>query len=270
MKNISVKILISIFWTILALLISCSSDNNPVDNDDVSNTNYKAEETETFKMAVSNHILLKLEAINGNISITGLQDYDSIIAVCEKYVRSESMEDAEEHLQKLEVNLQDSGSEIYFKTIQPDESHDRNYVVHYDIKIPDNIEIIVVDLNGIVQVDSVHQNVSVENANGQIILNGISGSVLGTIINGYIESTVILPTDGSLILSAINGGIGLNIPQITSATFSASVTLGSISISNLDLQNEVKTNNTLTGTLNNGQGSISLSTINGNIAVIGI
>jgi hypothetical protein len=180
------------------------------------------------------------------------------------------MEDAEEHLQELEVNMLDSGSEIYFKTIQPDESHDRDYVVNYDIKIPDYIEIIVVDLNGIVQVDSVHQNVSVENANGQIILNGISGSVLGTIINGYIESTVILPTDGSLILSAINGGIGLNIPQITSATFSASVTLGSISISNLDLQNEVKTNNTLTGTLNNGQGSISLSTINGNIAVIGI
>ena len=270
MKNISIKIIISASWIMFALWLSCSNNDNPVDTDDeISNTDFRAEESYTFKTAVLNHTRLRLEAVNGNIFIKGVTDFDSIIAVCEKYVGSESMEDAEEHLQKLGVNVQDLDNEIYIKTIQPQESHGRDYVVNYEILIPDNLEICIVNMNGVVTVDSIHQNVSVENANGQIILNEISGSVLGNVLNGYIESTVILPTDGTLILSTLNGGIRLNIPQNTSAEFSASVILGYISISNLDLQNEVKSNNTLTGTLNNGQGTISLSTINGNIYVSG-
>lgn len=270
MKNISIKIIISASWIMFALWFSCSSNDNPVDTDDeISNTDFKAEESYTFRTAVLNHTRFRLEAINGNIFIKGITDYDSIIAVCEKYVGSESIEDAEEHLQKLGVNVQDLNNEIYIKTIQPQESHGRDYVVNYEILIPNNLEVSVVNMNGIVTVDSVHQNVSVENANGQIVLNEISGSVLGNILNGYIESTVILPTDGTLTLNAINGGIGLNIPQNTSAEFSAHVTIGNISISNLDLQDEVRTDNSISGILNDGQGTISLSTINGNISVFG-
>lgn len=270
MKNISIKILISISWIIFALWISCSSDDNTVNtDDDVDNTDFRAEKSYTFKTAVLNHTRLRLEAINGNIFIKGVTDYDSIIAVCEKQVDSESMEDAEEHLQELDVDVQDLDNEIHIKTVQPQESYGRNYVVNYDIMIPNNFEVSVVNMNGIVTIDSIHQNVTAENANGQIILNEIFGNVLGNILNGYIDGTIILPADGSLILTTLNGGIGLNIPQNTSAEFSANVTIGNISILNLDLQDEVRTDNSLSGTLNDGQGTISLSTINGNITVSG-
>ena len=70
-------------------------------------------------------------------------------------------------------------------------------------------------------------------------------------------------------MSKVNGSIQLSIPQNTSAEFSATVTIGDISVSNLVLQNQESTPNSLRGTLGAGQGTISLSTVNGNIRVTG-
>jgi DUF4097 and DUF4098 domain-containing protein YvlB len=87
------------------------------------------------------------------------------------------------------------------------------------------------------------------------------------LINGDIDGKVTLPLDGTIHMGITNGSIDLDIPQNTSAEFTAGVTNGSISVSNLELRNRVETSKSLTGTLGDGRGTISLNTTNGNIMV---
>ena len=70
-------------------------------------------------------------------------------------------------------------------------------------------------------------------------------------------------------MNTVNGNITLDLPTNTSAEFSANVNSGSIVISNLVLQSEVITPTSVTGTLGNGEGEISLETVTGDINVSG-
>jgi len=78
-----------------------------------------------------------------------------------------------------------------------------------------------------------------------------------------------LPEDGTINLNLVTGNIELDIPQNTSAEFSAAVVTGTISISDLVLQNQVSTSGSLSGTLGNGEGTISLNVVTGSVNVQG-
>jgi hypothetical protein len=109
----------------------------------------------------------------------------------------------------------------------------------------------------------------VNNANGEVTIIGIIGSAFVNVANGTIKSGVTLPLHGTIDLNMGNGNINLAIPTHTSAGFSAMVSIGSISVSNLVLQNEVSTPTSRRGKIGNGQGTISLGTGNGHIRVSG-
>ncbi len=235
----------------------------------VENTDFIAEDDFLFPIEVADQTFLRLEAVNGSISITGRADFDSVIIAGTKRVRSESVEDAEEHLALLDVSVHDMAHEINIRTIQPDESHGRNYEVIYNIIVPDDFVISTSSVNGTVVVDSISNGITVSNVNGHIGLDNITGSALVSLVNGQISGNMTLPSAGTLTMSTVNGGIGLSIPQSTSSEFTASVVNGNITISGLNLQNEIITNSSVSGILGDGDGHIALSTVNGNIAVGG-
>lgn len=251
--------------THLVWMTSCG-DN---DNSQVTNRDFEARESFSFEVAVANRSRLRLQAINGEITITGLPGATSVIITGEKRVESESTEDAEAYLPELEVNVQGLTDEVFVETTQPQNTGDRNYLVDYTITLPKNLEVQVTHVNGIVTLDSIENDVTVNTVNGEVRLIGIVGSALVNVANGTIESDVTLPLAGTIDLNTGNGNINLAIPTNTSAEFSATVAIGSISVSNLVLQNEVRTSTSRRGTLGNGQGTISLKTINGNIRVSG-
>ena len=254
-----------ILLTQLVWMTSCG-DN---DNSQITNRNFEARESFSFEVAVENRSRLRLQAINGEITITGLPEANSVIITGEKRVESDSTEDAEASLPELEVNVQGLANEVFVETSQPQNTGDRNYIVDYTITLPKNLEVRVINVNGIVTLDSIENDVTVNNVNGEATLIGIVGSALVVLVNGTIESDITLPLDGTIDMRTMNGTIELDIPQSTSAEFSANVTNGNISVANLVLQNEVRTFTSLRGTLGNGQGTISLETINGNIRVSG-
>lgn len=254
-----------ILLTQLVWMTSCG-DN---DNSQITNRNFEARESFSFEVAVENRSRLRLQAINGEITITGLPGANSVIITGEKRVESDSTEDAEAYLPELEVNVQSLTDEVLVETIQPQETQGRNYIVDYTITLPNNLAAQVDHVNGIVTIDSITNSVSVTTVNGDVSLHNIVGSTFVEIINGPIDSEVTLPLDGTIDMRTMNGTIELDIPQSTSAEFSANVTNGNISVANLVLQNEVRTSTSLRGTLGNGQGTISLETINGNIRVSG-
>jgi len=130
-------------------------------------------------------------------------------------------------------------------------------------------DVAVVLVNGNIEVDDHHGAAHLLLTNGNIILTSQSDDVDVGLINGNIDATVHLEDQGECRMQTVNGEIALNIPQNTSATFSANVANGQIWVSDLQLQNLNVTPNTTAGTMGDGGGSIVLGTVNGNISVDG-
>lgn len=259
---------------LLSLMIGCflfvgCSDNDPTGPGDVNDTSFKAEEEFSFKVDVADHTQLRLEAINGSITISGETESDSVVIEGIKQVGSYSFEDAEAHLPLLDVIVQDLGDEVYVRTTQPQQSNGRNYVVDYEILLPGNFEVDVVNGNGTIVVNSIDDQIYLACGNGEIVLNEIQGSATVQLGNGTIEAGITLPLNGIINLSTGNGIIALTIPRNTSADFQAAVGNGGIDIANLTLHNQVITTNSVTGILGGGHGTITLNTGNGNILVLG-
>lgn len=260
---------------LLSLMIGCflfvgCSDNDSTGPGDVNDTSFKAEEEFSFKVDVVDHTQLRLEAINGSITISGETESDSVVIEGIKQVGSDSFEDAEAHLSLLHVIVQNPGDEVYVRTQQPQQSNGRNYVVDYEILLPADFEVDVVNGNGTIAVNSIDNQIYVACGNGEIVLNEIQGSATVQLGNGTIEAGITLPLNGIINLSTGNGIIALTIPTNTSADLQAAVGNGEIGISNLTLYNQVITSNSVTGILGEGEGTISLNTGNGIILLTGI
>ena len=143
-------------------------------------------------------------------------------------------------------------------------------MVNYTITLPSRLEIVAGNVNGNISLEAIENDVRVTNVNGNIDLDGIIGSARVDLVNGQIDAEVSLPTGGDIDMETVNGQINLDIPRATSADFSASVINGIISVSNLEVQNDVQEPRSRRGTLANGDGNISLSTVNGNISIRGL
>jgi hypothetical protein len=259
-----------LFCAVSLAFLACGDDDDTSGPDDgVDNTDFVAEESFRYAFEVVDHTRLRLEGINGEVAIGGLADTDSIVVSGTRRVGSESMEDAREHLDDLQVIVEDLGTEVYARTEQPPQTHGRNYIVDYTVYLPRSLGVVADNINGPVAVRSIQNNVTVANVNGSILLDSIFGSATAALVNGSIEADVAIPLGGTIAFSVTNGGIGLEIPQSTSAEFSAQVTVGSITVSNLDLYDVESTSTSLTGTLGSGEGTIALTTVNGNIDVTG-
>ncbi len=271
--NIKTTISLKYFLAILLLvsLNACDSDSFIFNSNDenVDNTNFVAKESFHFEVDVKNHTQVRLGAINGNVEILGSANATSVTITGERRVGSESTADAEEYLQKLEVRVTETASMVLVETIQPKENHGRNFVVDYKITLPENLELDADNINGNMTIENIRNDVDVDNVNGNIDLKDILGNASANVVNGLIRAKVTMPQNGNIGMGTVNGNIELEIPQNTSADFSANVTNGAIQISNLTLQNEVATTRSLRGTLGNGQGTIKTNTVNGNINTTG-
>lgn len=222
-----------------------------VNPDGVSNTNSVAAEPFSFDVGAQGRTRLRLEGVNGTVSVTGSSAVRSVSVTGERRVGSESMEDAQAALQQLEVKVLELANEVFVETVQPREGQGRNYVVDYNVTVPRNFE------------------VSIMNINGNVTVREILASTYVDIINGQIDGKVDLPQDGTIDLATVNGPIALDIPHNTSADFSASVSNGRIELSNLTLQGEDRTTSSVQGRLGEGRGVIMLRTVNGDIKAEG-
>ncbi len=211
-----------------------------------------AEEPFSFNEPVGTQTALQLQGVSGTIEVTGTPGATSIAITGVKRVQANTLEDATAHLAQLDVEVSSSANEVLVQTVQPKFSAGRNYIVNYTISLPQDFDCRILSVNGRIEADAIH------------------GSVFLRLVNGQITASVTLPSAGEIDMSLVNGNIDLRIPQTTSAQFSATVAIGSISLTNLSLSNETVTPNSRTGTLGGGDGTISLDAGNGTIAVRGI
>jgi hypothetical protein len=244
--GLGLALALCLFW------VGCSDDNGTGTDGDVDDTSFSAEAAFHFRLDLAGHEGFRLEGISGEVSVTDVAGSDSIVIAGVRRVRSESIEDAEEHLPLLEVRVQDLSDEVFVETDQPAQSHGRSYEVDYEITLPAVMDLDVTDVNG------------------QVILNDISGDALVDLINGQIAGEVTIGAGGTIDFTVVNGTINLGIPKTTSAELAATVVNGYINDSGLVFQDRQSTATSLRGTLGSGDGTISLTVINGTIGVAGL
>jgi len=271
--NLSSVRLVFIFiaFVCFGILFGCSGGSGNSASFEFNNNQSKYTVDKTFEddILVENHIRVDIEANNGEVVVTGQSDATHVIVTAHLSVTAKSRADAELHLDDLDVLVTDDTNEIIIQTIQPEIFDGREYRVQYDIIVPSNFEVITSQVNGSIEIINIENNIDVSNTNGGALLINIVGGIVADVENGGIEGTVVLPANETIDLSTNNGIIDLNIPISTSAEFSATVGIGQINVSNLNILDSVNTNTSLTGTLGNGEGSIVLRTGIGNIEAIG-
>ena len=246
------------------------SDNFPWGEIEIDKSDFTVGKIFQAEFPIKNHLRVNIDAISGEVMVTGRDDTDSVSVTALKLVGSDSQLDAEMHIDDLGILVNESASEILIKTIQPKKLDGREYRVEYDIIVPSNFEVVTTQVNGSIMIINIENSVEVSNTNGDVQLSDIVGGVAADVVNGSIECTVILPINDTIDLFTDNGSLELSIPTSVSAELSAYADQnGKIIVSNLVIKDSNSTKQSLTGTIGNGEGSIELGTVNGNIKVIG-
>jgi len=261
----------------VGILLSCSGGGGSGPEFNVSAGGFKpsdpdftVEKTFEDEFPVENHNIVNVEAINGEVVVTGQSGAQRVMVTAHLSVSSDSQEDADLHLDDLDILVTEGTNEILIQTLQPESIFGRKYLVEYDIIVPSSFEVVASQANGTVAIFDIQNSVEISNGNGDVLLYSVVGGVTADVENGRIEGTVVLPVNETIDMAINNGGLELSIPTTTAAEFSATVNgIGEIVVSDLDITDSLSTSNSLTGTLGNGEGSIALSTGNGKIEVIG-
>ena len=238
-------------------------------NNGNGNQDYSVSETFEFSITIGNQDTFTISGINGAIDITGSATATTVEIWGEKIVKSFSTLDAEAHLDELEVQVSSHSNEVNVQTNQPRDTDGRSYEVVYHVRLHSYWRVGVNNINGGVDVDSIHNKVTVDLTNGGVVLTDIQGDTDVDVVNGQIIGRIALPLSGSCRFGTVNGQVVLNIPEETTADLSASVTNGSIQISGLELQDLQISPRSVDGVLGDGNGSICLTTVNGTISVNG-
>jgi hypothetical protein len=269
----------------LATMAGCDV-GNIIDNGDASG-NAKSSESFSFELQVVGQKRLELRGLNGNVELVGVPEAATVQIWGERSVTSKSTADAQDYLSNLQVRVVDGNDAVLVETVQPDDNRGRGLQVDYHLRVPYSWQAALHNANGNIVVDSLGQavtvvltngnviaqaitgNVSAGLTNGNVVLQDVSGSVDVGLTNGNVSARVIMPARAACNVNTVNGIIDLQIPRTTSAEFSASLANGTISLSDLTLQNASSSPTWVRGKLGEGSGKISLKTVNGDIHVRG-
>ncbi len=261
---------------LLMIVPGCSVDVDGSDyNFDTSvrggfDYDYTAEKTVSDEVVVQGHNRITVAAINGEMNLEGRDDVNHIKITAVLSVGSNSQVDADLHLDDIKIRITEDDDEILIETIQPQSSYGRGYRAEYGIILPEGLDVTAIQDNGNIYIYDLKSSVDLTNENGDIQALDIVGDIRARLVNGSIETTATLNENGVIDLNTVNGPIELSIPTITSANLSARVdNAGTVFIHDLAFTDSISTPKTFEGTLGNGDGSISLRTINGNIDVFG-
>jgi DUF4097 and DUF4098 domain-containing protein YvlB len=236
---------------------------------DVDNTDFVASESFAFTLDVTTQTRFRLEGINGNVTVTGDPDATAVDVSGLRQVGSNSTADARANLVNLRVEVDEGSSEFVVRTEQPDNTRGRNYSVTYDVTVPDFMIQSIANVNGNVIASGISNDVAIGNVNGNVTASGVFGDLSVGLVNGNVVADVTLPPSGDVALATVNGNVSLTVPQNVSAELEATWVNGGATITNLTLQNQQITENSIRGVFGAGDGTINIGLTNGTITVVG-
>jgi hypothetical protein len=274
-------------WVPAALLIfglaglGCE-DDHAVDG----NCDHYAEEPFEYTVDVQDQVRFRIVGITGTIEITGQPGADTVTIAGERRVGASSSDEARAHLDDVEVDVQGGEDEVLVRTIHHGDAEGRCYEVDYTITLPPDLEVRVTNQTGAVTVremgdvrasvvtgsvilEDVHGDADIDVTTGNVTLEDFYGSASADLTTGNLFCRVYLPPGGELDLKTITGQMTVHLPESASAELTASVSTGQISLINLPLEDPNISNNYVSGRLGDGDGTITLQVITGQLSISG-
>lgn len=262
--------IITLLFILGALFITGCCVFDPINDDNDyhdSNDTLTRDFDQTVQTDTQNS--LRVKGINGKIYIRGVSDGDQVSVEALFKVKTYSREDAERQIEKIQAEITTTSSTVKIESIHPNSSNGRTFTIDYEIEVPFSWKVQVINLNGEVILDSVRNDTEITLTNGNVRLEDHAGNISCGLTNGNIQVDSQLPDHGNWIMSITNGQMVVSLPRSTSAMFSSSITNGTISTQNLELEDKISTRHSTQGRLNDGDGAITLSVVNGQIVVEG-
>jgi DUF4097 and DUF4098 domain-containing protein YvlB len=240
------------------------------------------------------HMELVLDNINGTVSMAGVDGLQQVEIAGVKIAKASTIESAKEEVDRISINVDDSGPALRVTTEQPNGNLSVSYTVNYQIRLPRGWKVTVKNVNGDVKIRDIRNAAAATIVNGQLDVAGIEGSFDGEVSNGQIACDIAPPANGTVKLEtvngqvtgkvrvaesvtlnakSVNGKIDLAVPRRTSAKVNADVSVGNFNVSNLALAESERSQNFtgehVQGMLGSDTGSIDLAVQNGAIDLKG-
>ena len=248
----------------LAVFAACSNDEPtaPKPLESVGEKVFDAIEIENQK-----HISVTNDS--GGIYIYGYPNQDVIETLLYRTVSAEAKKLAEQRLGDIELQHRKTENNIdIFATIDT-QPGGLNYTSWYSLDMPNNM---VVDITAIwddINIFDMDTTLTVTDAKRNISVVRHSGSTQLTTLAGDIYVEIAMPDSGYCIAETGAGDIVVRVPQETSARIELVSQSGSVTVNNLEVNDQVEQSGSLSGVLGLGEGEITLATNRGAIVLNG-
>lgn len=219
---------------------------------------------------------LVLANVNGDITVEAW-DRPQVEIQAEKRIRSRSQSEAQEAMERFEVEVDRRGDTLVVRADRPRGSdgfwswifgRHIEAQVEYRVRVPASFELDLETVNGNLAVDRVHGRIDAGTVNGRVWIAVRGGTVDASTTNGSMEVELAeFGPDSELSLRTTNGSITAALPGSARADLDASTTNGRIRV---DLPVTVDgrlSHKRVRGALNGGGGRVSLRTVNGSISI---
>jgi len=224
----------------------------------------------TATVPVSSQIGVHVTGVNGELRVLGVAGSQEVAVRAIKRVRSSSTADAEAHLSDIHVQIRSGAEEIRIETVQPERSGHRDYIVDYEITVPEHFHVTGINANGALFLEGVQADLVVDAGNGNVTIREVEGGAWISVGNGTVDASLVLPDGDQMVCAIGNGSMRLTVQREVSAELKARVGNGTISVSGLILVNPVSGPHMFHSQLGSGAGLIDLSVGNGTIQVWGV
>lgn len=226
-----------------------------------------AEWRNSYQLAPGGRV--EVSNINGKINVEPSSG-DRVEVVAVKTARAATAEAAKSMLERVEINVDASRSDLRIATKVPRTGgwfEMGGTQVKYTVRVPNGADLKFTTVNGGVEITGVTGTVKAEATNGAVVARQISGTVDASTTNGGVEVELAKIGEGGARLECTNGGLKLKLPSDAKATISASITNGGIDYSGLALETTEASRRRVEGRLNGGGPQIRIEGTNGGIVI---
>lgn len=227
------------------------------------NTFFSDEEESEYTYAVSPDVVFSLSNINGSITVMGHNKNEIKLLITKKGKK--------EHFEYITQKIINTPESVSVKTIYNTHHNESKVWVIYQVFVPHTAHLrSIQNINGSIEISSVHNDIIVKNVNGSITIDESYNSIEAQTTNGKITLTIQeLAEDKTISLSSLNGQLKCFIPENFSAHINAQTFVGKIfSDFNFSNYNKKFTGNHAIGTIGTDKGgSITMKVNNGTIHI---
>lgn len=215
---------------------------------------------------------------NGNIKVSSWSDH-TVQIIAYKRVNNAGSSEAENWLDKIEIEINQNDHEIEIKTHTPGQKesflekffskHNVSCSVEYEISVPEEIDLNLHSSNGNIDIRDIEGRVRLETTNGNIDAVGIKGLARCETTNGSIHAEFEqVPDQDRMSFETTNGSIKIFLPENFGGDFDLNTVNGSIN-SDFPIHVEGRWGKKhFHGQVQDGQCSLDCATINGSIDVL--